>query len=209
MRDTSFSKNYFDELYPKGSPIDGDFNAKDHAKYLYSLFSVIEIPINSVFDFGFGKGSLLKAIYKTWRMPRVAGCDISQYAYDRLEKYASKNHWHLSVSEIHNLPTRKRPYDLAICNSVLQYIETKHIDACLRKMAQNSKYLYFHVPTEEDYILLKKTLKFTDPYAIQRSNRFYRRAIAPYFTPVAWGLLESRIHTPRETSDFLDSFYRF
>ena len=86
-----FNKTYFDKLYPKNETIDGDYNSKDHVNYLRTLFHLMGIHITSVYDFGFGKGTLLRDVSKKLEATQIRGCDISPYAYKNLKnkKYYS------------------------------------------------------------------------------------------------------------------------
>ena len=203
-----FNKVYFDKLYPKNETIDGDYNSKDHAAYLQSLFQLMGVHISSVYDFGFGKGNLLRDISKKLEAPHVKGCDISLYAYENLKKKKWAKNFKLEVSEIYNLKIPKKPYHLGICNSVLQYIPDNKLEKSIQILAYSCKYVYFHVPSKEDYKILKKDLKFTDKYAFQRKNAFYKKLIQKYFTIVSWGLVESKKFSGHKNSPFGDSIYR-
>jgi trans-aconitate methyltransferase len=201
-----FNKEYFQKMYPKDGYIDGDFNAREHAAYLKGLFGLMEQDVKSIVDFGFGKGELLHHVSKAFEAKKVEGLDVSTFAYNNLKKKTFAQGWKLHVCPVHEAPG-KAVFDLGLSNSVLQYIEDRHIEATLQRMAEKVKFLYFHVPTKEDYGVLKKVLDFKDPYAKQRSNRFYQEHVAKYFTIVAWGVLESKIHG-RKGTPFTDSFYR-
>ncbi len=205
----TFDKKYFDDLYPEADTIDGDYNSKDHAKYLSSLFRLMGIHGSRIYDFGFGKGTLLKDIAKNLEATHIAGCDVSVYAFNKLKQKQWAHDWKLKVSDIHSLKIPKRPYDLGLCNSVLQYIPDKHLEKSIAVMASSCKYLYLHVPSKEDYIILKRDLSFSDPYAIQRSDRHYKKLLSKYFHFVSWGLLESKNFHSHSSSPFSDSLYRF
>jgi hypothetical protein len=204
-----FTKKYFLDLYPKNETIDGDYNSKDHAEYLSSIFKLMGVHISSVYDFGFGKGKLLRDVSKKLESTDVRGCDISRYAFDNLKKKKWSKDFKLEVSEIHDLKIVRKPYHLGLCNSVLQYVSDENLKKSIHVMAKNCKYLYLHVPTTEDYKILKKDLKFEDSYSIHRSNRHYIELLDKKFHFVSWGLLESKIYAKHETSPFTDSLYRF
>lgn len=204
-----FTKKYFEHLYPDDETIDGDYNSKEHAKYLKAIFELMGIHISSVYDFGFGKGNLLRDISKKLEAAHIAGCDISPYAYKKLKNKKWSKDFKLEVSEIDNLQVPKKPYHLGLCNSVLQYVSDEKLKKCINILSQSCKYLYFHVPTQEDYKILKQDLKFEDPYAIQRTNEDYMKILESRFTFVSWGLLESKQFTTPKKSPFSDSLYRF
>lgn len=202
-----FSKEYFQKMYAKESYIDGDFNAREHAKYLASLFSLMELDVSKIVDFGFGKARLLYELNKYLKPKYVEACDISNYALERLKEKEWSKSWVLKEGAIHTFRSRHL-FDLGICNSVLQYVNQEHLEESVATMAKCSRYLYLHVPTSEDYQVFKSQLDFEDPYAIQRPNEEYRKLIKKYFHIVAYGMLESKMHREKETP-FIDSFYRF
>jgi ubiquinone/menaquinone biosynthesis C-methylase UbiE len=205
----NFEKQYFDQIYAKDETIDGDYNSRDHAHYLYGLFRVMGIHVSSIYDFGFGKGTLLRDVSKKLEAVHIGGCDISNYAYTQLKKKPWAQDYKLHVSEIYNLKIPRKPYHLGLCNSVLQYVPDKHLKKTIHILAKSCKYVYLHVPTLEDYKLLKKDLNFHDPYAIQRKSKLYEKLLGEEFYFVSWGLLESKAFTKYSSSPFCDSIYRF
>lgn len=204
-----FTQDYFKLIYPKGETIDGDFNAKDHAKYLKSLFILMGYHPSSIFDFGFGKGNLLKEVSKALECTRVGGCDVSSFAHQRLKNKPWSKDWTLVQSKLSQLKVPKKPYHLGLCNSVLQYLDDNEMKDATRIIAQSCKYVYLHVPSDEDYRLLKRDLKFEDPFANKRKNKIYLNQLSKHFTFVSWGLLESKKFTNHKNSIFMDSLYRF
>lgn len=204
-----FNKDYFDKLYPKNETIDGDYNSKDHGDYLKALFHLMGIHVSSIYDFGFGKGTLLRDVSKKLEATRAHGCDISTYAYNNLKKKKWAKDFKLEISEIQDLKIPKKPYHLGLCNSVLQYVPEKQLKKSIDVLAKSCKYVYFHVPSDEDYKILKADLNFTDSYAIKRKNKVYEDLLKKSFTFVSWGLLESKKFSTHKNSPFTDSIYRF
>ena len=68
------------------SIIDGIDNAKEHAKYLKSVLNLGEVNVQSIGDFGFGKGILLREIAKEFNPKRIMAIDPSKEANDNLQK---------------------------------------------------------------------------------------------------------------------------
>lgn len=205
----NFNKSYFDKLYAKNETIDGDYNSKDHGNYLKSLFHLMGIHISSIYDFGFGKGTLLRDISKKLECTTIKGCDVSHYAYENLKKKNWAKDFKLEVSEIYNLKIPKKPYHLGLSNSVLQYVPDEKLKKSIDVMAKSCKFIYLHVPTLEDYVILKSDLNFIDPYALHRRNDIYLKLLQDKFTFVSWGLLESKKFSNHKSSSFTDSIYRF
>ncbi len=193
------------------SIIDGIDNAKEHARYLKSILELGEVFVESIGDFGFGKGILLREIVKEFKPKRIIAIDPSKEANDKLkkEKWLQNCTHKIQQTTLENLDESKiiKPLDLGICNSIFQYISNQDVPLAFAKLARLCKYVYFSVPTKIDYNYMKKELDFIDPYANVRNKKFYLKNIAPHFTIVSLNLLESKIHT--KESGFLYEFFRF
>ncbi|HMV41955.1 MAG TPA: class I SAM-dependent methyltransferase [Leptospiraceae bacterium] len=206
----SFNQKYWDEMYAEeeGSVIDGIHNAKEHALYAKSILDLGEVKVKSMADLGFGKAILLKEFTKQFRPERIIAIDPSEEAVSILKKQkwiqSTRHKIYKSTLEKFNPKTK---VDLGICNSVFQYISTPNIRKTYEKLAGFCKYLYFSVPTKEDYLYMEKELNFVDPYALVRTKKFYLDSLSPYFTIVSHNLLESKILI--NESGFLYEFFRF
>ncbi len=193
------------------SVIDGIDNAKEHAKYLKSILNLGEVFVESIGDFGFGKGILLREIAKEFKPKQIIAIDPSKEANDKLKKQAwiQKYSYKIKQTTLENFTESniKKPLDLGICNSIFQYISSDDVTPAIEKLARLCKYVYFSVPTKVDYEYMKNELDFIDPYAFVRNKKFYTKAMSPYFTIVSHNLLESKIHI--KESGFLYEFFRF
>jgi hypothetical protein len=193
------------------SIIDGIDNAKEHARYLKSILDLGEISVESIGDFGFGKGILLREIVKEFKPKQIIAIDPSKEANDKLKRqpWIQKYSYKIENTTLENFKESKikKPLDLGICNSILQYVPSQEITTVFDKLSRLCRYVYFSVPTKVDYDYMKKELDFIDPYAYSREKKFYLKKLAPHFTIVSLNLLESKIHT-RE-SGFLYEFFRF
>jgi trans-aconitate methyltransferase len=190
-------ETYWNSLYGDGYDIDGHFNAKEHAKYAKSLMDLMDVKVQSLGDFGFGKGLLLREFNRAFKPARVVALEPS---IDRVEELR-KQKWISSTHiQIHNQTLEEfdppylsyAPLDLGICNSVIQYIPDRELKKVIEKFAKFTKFLYFNVPTKNDYIRMKKEIGFEDPYAHQRDLKFYKKLLSPYFHFVSFNLLESK-----------------
>lgn len=206
----SLEKKYFEQIYSKDSLIDGDYNAKSHAKYLFSLFGVVEAEVCSIVDFGFGKGNLLYECLKLFRPSKVAALDSSEYIYEKMKKKSWVKDWDVKLHhlEIQDFKYPQKAFDLGICNSVLQYVPDHLLETCVERMSYSCRYLYLHVPSFEDYSRLKDDVDFKDPWAIAREDKVYRDLLSHYFVKVGWGLMESKTNVEADGSAFFDSLYR-
>jgi hypothetical protein len=193
------------------SIIDGIDNAKEHAKYLKSVLNLGEVNVQSIGDFGFGKGILLREIAKEFNPKRIMAIDPSKEANDNLQKqkWIKKYSCTIKQTTLENFKEQElsKPLDLGICNSIFQYIPSSKISFVFSKLSRLCRYLYFSVPTQVDYDYMKSELDFIDPYAQVRDKKFYLKNMKPHFTIVSLNLLESKIHT--KESGFLYEFFRF
>lgn len=202
-----FETAYWRDIYGSGTDVDATFNAKEHARYAKSIFNLMEINVNSIADFGFGKGILLKEMVKIFKPGRVLAIDPSEQMLDELIAQKWIRAWNISVlnTTVQELDLSyfvHLPFDLGICNSVVQYIEGD-LKPVFEKLHKIVKYLYFSVPTKDDYIRMKKEIHFEDPYAFVRTKKQYMKMIEPYFRRVGYNLLESRLVGDSRFSDQL------
>ncbi|EQA46599.1 methyltransferase domain protein [Leptospira broomii serovar Hurstbridge str. 5399] len=204
-----FERSYWKEIYGTGVDVDASFNAREHAKYIKSLMELMQIPVYSLADFGFGKALLLKEMVKAFQPGRIFGIDPSEEMIDAIgsQKWIrgyNLSFLHSTIQEMDPKYFVGAPFDLGICNSVVQYIEKDELKGVFGKLHSIVRYLYFTVPTKKDYTRMKKEIYFSDPFAHERSKDFYEKLIRPYFRRVAFNLLESRIV---ENSQFSDEFF--
>ncbi len=73
------------------------------------------------------------------------------------------------------LERNKGKFDLGLCNSVFQYIQTKDLEKAVPLMAKRVKFLYLTVPTDQELKKQEKDHRFTDHYALKRSRRTYQK----------------------------------
>lgn len=192
-----FEMAYWRDIYGSGADVDATFNAKEHARYARSILSLMEINVNSIADFGFGKAILLKEMVKIFKPGRIMAIDPSEQMLDELLAQKWIRAWNISilnttVQELDLSYFVYLPVDLGICNSVVQYIQGD-LRPVFEKLHKIVKYLYFSVPTKNDYIRMKKDIYFEDPYAYVRTKKQYLKMLKPYFRRVSFNLLESRL----------------
>jgi hypothetical protein len=104
--------------------------------------------------------------------------------------------------------SKKESFDLGICTSVFQYIESISLETIVEKMSKKTRYLYLTVPTNKELKKQIADLEFHDEYAISRSRAFYQRIMKKYFTCVSSKVWESKHFFNEETSLFSDLLYR-
>ncbi len=192
-----FDTSYWKDIYQNGEDVDGTHNAREHIQYIASLFKLMGVEVDSVVDFGFGMGHILKEAVREWKPTFIRAVDGSAEAHETLNKNPffkkRKVEYYLSSLESLKIPELlTHPADLGICNSVLQYIHDKDLEPLIAKMSQYCSYLYCSVPTDMDYLRMMDEFQFEDPYAYSRKLAFYRKKFAPHFKIVSFNLLQSR-----------------
>ncbi len=191
---------FFDENYWKmyepilGASIDGVDNAEEYANYIKSCLDLAEVDVRSIMDFGFGNGILFSKILEKFKSKYSFGIEPSRHIFEisKKNKTFKKYKTILSQDKIQNVRILKK-FELGICNSVFQYISTPIVPKMFKKISKNIHYLYFTVPTIEDYKIMNEELNFQDEFAIQRSKKFYLESLKPYFRIVSYNLLESKV----------------
>jgi SAM-dependent methyltransferase len=206
----NFSEEYWEKMYApeKDVIIDGQDNSVQHANYLKSSFDLAGIQIDSIVDIGCGKGILLNAMLKKFSTKHIHAYEPSQFMYEFLKT----RKWYFQAKpSIYNLGLQdiqfKRTFDLGICNSIFQYIPDSEVSACFKKLASSIRYLYFAVPTTEDYKVMKSDVHFQDKDAKSREKKFYLEKLSPYFSIISMNILESKILV--KDSNFTFELYRF
>lgn len=205
-----FEEDYWQRMYGELNTMDGVVNAAAYGKYMKSLCELMEISVVNLADFGFGLGYLLREVVRYLKPSRLFLLDPSQYACDQLrkKKWLNSYLYHLENTPLQKMKIPAQKFELGLCNSILQYIPDKEMDRVVKKMATSCQYLFFAVPTLEDYDAMRAENGFEDPWAFQRDRHYYQDVLAPHFTQVSWRFLESRHLVSRDHSLFDDSLFR-
>jgi len=213
---SKFEKKYWDDNYSDAKSMDGIGNAKDHANYLKSFFELEMTDISSIVDLGFGYGYLFQKMMKAFIPYKAMGIEPSRYAFQkaRTRKLRPVESTKLNLENI-DLKTwckkedsKKLSFDLGICTSVFQYIDSKDLDFIIEVLSKRTKYLYLTVPTDIELKRQVEELNFDDKYAISRSRKFYRKKLEKHFTNISSKLWESKYYFNEENSNFTDLLYR-
>jgi hypothetical protein len=136
------------------------------------------VPVRSVLDVGAGMGAVGNSVRRLYPSVKYRGTETSAYA--------CKTYGHLNVDIAIWVP--KRAYDITICLSVVQYLDSATCLAALSNLAAATKsLLYFEVPTTWDRAnVIDKSA--TDMNVHWRSGAWYKKALASHFQQVGAGL---------------------
>lgn len=217
MKEEGFTKEYWSNNYNDPNSMDGIGNAKDHVGYLKALFTLDDVNINSIIDFGFGKSVLLKEMITGLDPYKTVGIEPSKYIFDQIQSkpFFKNNKKKVKLYNV-DLKTwcqksqdKNERFDLGICTSVLQYLPEEELKIILPVIAEKVKYMYLTLPTNKELNKQINDLDFLDTYAIRRSKTFYYKIIKKYFTFISNRVLESKTFFDESNTSFSELLFRF
>lgn len=214
---TNFKKEYWDKNYSEPDTMDCIGNSDEHVNYLYSIFNLEKIDISSIVDLGMGHGVLFREVMAKFIPYKAYGIEPSSYIFKKVKKESLRpvESTNLVLKNItiqkwlDEIDGKKQAFDLALCNSVFQYIESEDLDLIVQGLSKHIKYLYLTVPTDKELKKQVSDLEFDDEYAIARSRSFYQKLMKKHFTCVSSRLWESKYFFNEKTSLFSDLLYRY
>ncbi len=204
-----FDQDYWDENYQDLKTIDGIGNVKDHSRYLAAYFNLEGFEVKSLIDLGFGYGNLLKEMIRTFKPRRVVGIEPSPPAFKKVKITKAHLFQEDLMSWAQNPARGAYIFDLAICNSVLQYLSDADLKLILPILARRVRFLYLTVPTDVEYKRQQSELDFHDKWAKIRTRKQYLKLLAPHFTVISSRVLESKFHYTEDNTEFQDLLFRF
>lgn len=206
---SGFSQEYWQQNYQDPKTIDGIGNVKDHSQYLKAYFNLEGFEVNSIIDLGFGLGYLMKELKRAFKPRHLTGIEPSPFAFKKM-KCPGAQLLPMDLVTWASTPMKgKQIYDLAVLNSVLQYLSDKELRFVLPILAQRARYVYLTVPTDIEYQRQHKELDFKDSWARVRTRGHYQRLLRPHFTFVSCRIIESRHFYDDSTTPFQDLLFRF
>lgn len=203
-----FDQHYWDQQYSDLKTIDGIGNVKDHSRYLAAFFNLEGFEVESLIDFGFGYGHLLKEMARVLKPRRIEGIEPSPPAFKKVHLKGAKLYQEDLVTWSQNETRKPWVYDLGICNSVFQYLSDQELKIVLPILSQRVRYLYLTVPTDIEYERQKSELNFEDPWSKARTRSKYHRLLKPHFTFISTRILESKHFYNDNNTPFQDLLFR-
>ncbi len=212
-----FDKKYWDHNYSDIDRMDCIGNAKEHVRYIHSLFSLEFIDINSIIDLGFGLGHLFEELLVKFAPYRAIGIEPSSYAFSQVNQRdickIQSTKFKLYKESITDWCQKERKgqtlFDLGVCTSVLQYLSDEEIEEIVPILSRRIKYLYLSVPTNKELDRQIEELGNDDHYAYKRSRSKYQKLLRKNFTFISSRLLESRYHFDEKNTHFSDLLFRY
>jgi len=152
-------------------------------RFVCSFLRYLGQPVESVLDLGCGLGWWRPVLKKHFPEAGYLGVELSEHLCER-------HGWTQgSAVDFRSL----RPFDLVICQGVLQYLTREEASRAIDNLAELTRgALYLEVLTRSDW---KEHCdrKKTDGSVYLREGRWYRKELAPHFIACGGGLyLSSR-----------------
>ena len=178
-----FDEAYYERFYRSArTRAETPEDALRRAAFITSYLAHIGLPVVRVLDIGCGLGRTLAGVQTAYPMAHCTGVEVSDYL-------CAEHGWiRGSVLDYRT----EEPFDLVICNDVVQYLG--HADARvaidnLAALCQGA--LYFGALTREDWEENCDRVR-TDDEVCLRSTRWYRRQLRRDFAPIGGGLFLRR-----------------
>ncbi len=151
-------------------------------KFVCAYLKYMDLPIRRVLDIGCGMGRWKAELKRHFPRARYTGVERSEYLCKRLGwKKGSVDSFESS-----------RPYDLVICQDVLQYLPDRNARLAMERLAALCNgALLFAVLTREDWEE-NCDQELTDGTGYLRSAQWYRKRLKKHFTNAGGGLFVKR-----------------
>ena len=178
-----FDEAYYERFYRGArtraeSPVDSTRRAAFIASYVAHL----GLPVFRVLDIGCGLGRTLAGIQSAFPDSQCTGVEFSDYLCE-------EQGWTKGSVVDYCAPA---PFDLVICNDVLQYLGHADARAALANLASLCcGALYFGALTREDWEENCDRAR-TDGEVHLRSAHWYRRRLRSDFSPIGGGMFLRR-----------------
>lgn len=181
---TQFDSQYYRRFYRDPKTRVTDRRAADRlGDFVCSYLRYLELPIARVLDLGCGLGHWQAVVKRHYRRARYQGVEYSSYL---CERYGWEQG---SVVDYQS----DQQFDLVICQGVLPYLSAQDAKRAIVNLATLcSGALYLEAITRDDLDAGVVDTKRTDKTMQLRSGSFYRRALAPYFSPLGGGVWLSK-----------------
>lgn len=174
----------FDGAYYERYYGDSGMSASDRAEmaalgdFVCAYLNYLEQPMRRVLDIGCGLGTWRKIIARHFPRARYTGVEFSAYL--------CKRHGWLQGSVLDF--EARTPFDLVICQDVLQYLSPTDATAAIDNLARLCRgALYFNALTKEDWEQNCDQAR-TDSNVYMRTGDWYRHRLRKHFVNAGGGL---------------------
>jgi hypothetical protein len=162
--------------------VSGEREAAHLADFLVGYLAHLHVPVRRVLELGPGVGHLRDALRARLPRARYTGVELSEYLCER------HGYTHGSVESYR----ARTPFDLVLCQGVLQYLPDAAASRALANLARLTRgALYLEALTLEDWRHNVDRTR-TDGAVHLRPVRWYRTRLGRHFTSAGGGLFLRR-----------------
>ena len=174
-----FDKGYYERFYEaSNNPEQSDSAIARLGAFVTGYLGHMNLPVRRVLDIGCGVGNWRPIIARAHPRASYTGVEYSQYLCDELGWIQG------SVVDF----SANQPFDLVICQGVLQYLDARQARRAIGNLARLSRgALYLEVLTRRDW---KDNCdqEHTDGHVYRRTGEWYRTELARYFINCGGGV---------------------
>ena len=178
-----FDEAYYERFYRSArTRAETPEDALRRAAFITSYLAHIGLAVSRVLDIGCGLGRTLAGVQIAYPAAHCTGVEVSDYL--------CREHGWIRASVLDY--RAEEPFDLVICNDVLQYLGHADARAAIANLAALCRgALYFGALTREDWEESCDRTR-TDDAVCLRSTRWYRRELRRDFVPIGGGVFLRR-----------------
>lgn len=176
----TFNEAYYQRYYfDKKTKVVDPQHLERLGDFVCAYLKYLRVPVHRVLDVGCGIGLWRDIIARHFPQASFHGVEFSQYLCQRYG-------WEQgSVVDYR----AKRPFDLVICQGVLQYLNPSDLKLALENLGSLSMgALYVEAVTREDYERDVVDEDLTDPTIFRHRAQSYRRGLGRHSQEVGGGL---------------------
>lgn len=174
-----FDRGYYRRYYyDRRTAVNSREEARDLARFIAAYVRYIGLPVRRILDAGCGCGWLRAPLERSLTGARYTGLEYSDYLCERYGWIRG------SIDSFR----AARPFDLIVCNGVLQYLGDRAAARAVANLGRSScGLLYFNALTTEDWRSVCDR-RCTDGSVHLRSAEWYKRRLRKAFQEIGAGL---------------------
>ena len=178
-----FDEAYYERFYRSArTRAESPADSARRAAFIASYLAYIGIAVSRVLDVGCGLGRTLAGVQAAFPTAHCIGVEVSEYLCE-------EHGWTRGSVVDYGGPS---PFDLVICNDVLQYLGHADARAAIANLASLCRgALYFGALTREDWEENCDRAR-TDGDVCLRSTRWYRGQLRRDFSAIGGGMFLRR-----------------
>lgn len=174
-----FDRDYYERYYLRGrSKALFAASASRTADLIHGAARYYQIDVRRIVDLGAGTGLLLRAVARRFPRARTVGVELSPWAAERYGWVCS------SLLDFRD----RTPYDLVICNDVMQYLDDRAAARAIEHVAGPCRGLTYLTATTAVDLAGSCDLDRTDTRGHFRSAAWYRQRLDRHFVGVGSGV---------------------